>query len=204
MKILCIGRNYAAHIEELANERPDEPVVFIKPPSSLIGDGDDIVLPPQSDDVHHEVELVLVVGAGGRNISEADAMQHVGGYAVGLDMTARDLQARAKAKGLPWAIAKGFDTFTALGPIAPASALADPHDAEVSLEVNGERRQQGRTSLMLFPLATCISYLSRVFTLEPGDLIFTGTPAGVAKVEAGDTLVAEVVGLPKLTVGVVR
>lgn len=203
-KILCIGRNYVRHIEELQNEVPDEPVVFLKPPSALIAHGGRLVLPPQSTDVHHEVELVAVVGRRGRSVPEAEALTYLSGYAVGLDMTARDVQARAKAKGLPWTIAKGFDTFAPLGPIAPASDVADPQQLGITLHVNGVMRQEGHTSLMLFPLAALVAYLSGIFTLEPGDLIYTGTPAGVGPVVAGDVLEARVDGLPALRVTVHR
>ncbi len=203
-KIICIGRNYAKHIEELQNEVPSEPVVFLKPPSSLVPHNGQIVLPPQSSDVHHEVELVAVIGRKGRNIAEAEALDYVRGYAVGLDMTARDVQARAKAKGLPWSVAKGFDTFAPLGPIAPASAVTDPQDLAVTLRVNGTVRQQGHTSMMLYPLAVLIAHVSGIFTLEPGDLLYTGTPVGVGPVEVGDVLEAQVTGLPPLHVTVHR
>lgn len=203
-KLLCIGRNYAKHAEEMNSEVPDEPIVFLKPPSSLIGPGEAIVLPPQSADVHHEVELVAVIGRRGKDIAEADALGFVEGYAVGLDMTARDLQAEAKKKGTPWSVAKGFDTFAPLGPIRDAEAVGDPQDVTIRLAVNGIVRQSGHTGHMLFTVAALIAYCSRIFTLEPGDLLYTGTPEGVGPVQDGDQLEASVTGLESLKVSVRR
>lgn len=191
-KILCIGRNYAEHVREMGDvaDLPSEPVVFLKPPTALIADGDAIVLPRQSADVHHEVEIVAAIGRGGRDIAEADALAHVAGYALGLDLTARDLQARAKDARGPWSIAKGFDTFAPVGPFVHADAVPDVQALELSLFVNGERRQHGSSAQMLFPVARLVAFLSSVFTLEPGDLIFTGTPSGVGPVREGDRLEA--------------
>ena len=202
-KIICIGRNYAAHAQELDNEIPGSPVVFLKPPSSLVGSGGVIILPPQSLDVHHEVELVVEIGETCRNVTEDEALSTVRSYAVGLDMTARDLQSAAKEKRLPWTIAKGFDTFCPIGPLVAADDI-DPSELEIRLSVNGELRQEGRTSLMLFPIPRLISFCSSVFTLNRGDLIYTGTPKGVGPVVDGDRLVASISGLPELTVGVSR
>ncbi len=203
-KIICIGRNYALHAREMGSEAPETPILFLKPSSALVGSGGRIVLPPQSQDVHHEVELVVVIGRGGKNIPVAQAREHIDGYAVGLDMTARDVQAEAKKKGLPWTVAKGFDTFAPLGEFALASAVADVQDLEVSLRVNGEVRQQGRTADMLFSVADLVAYCSTIFTLLPGDLIYTGTPEGVGPVQTGDTLEAAITGLPALSVRVRR
>ena len=178
-----------------------EPVVFLKPSTALIADGSEIVLPRQSHDVHHELELVAVIGMGGRHIAEADALSHIAAYALGLDLTARDLQAEAKATKGPWSIAKGFDTFAPLGPLLPASAISDPQAVRITLSVNGETRQDGTTADMLTPVARLVAFVSSVFTLEPGDLLYTGTPAGVGPVRAGDRLVATGShGLPTLTV----
>ena len=199
-KILCIGRNYAAHAREMAAEVPAEPMVFLKPPSALIGTGGTVVIPRQSRDVHHELELVAVIGRGGKDINETNALDYVAGYALGLDLTARDIQSAAKAAGAPWTVAKGFDTFAPLGPVAPAGAVGDPQALEISLTVNGELRQRGRTSDMMFSVARLVAYLSTVFTLEEGDLIYTGTPEGVGPVHAGDVLAAEGTGLPALEV----
>ena len=207
-KILCIGRNYAEHVREMGDvAAPEagapvlEPVVFLKPSTALVADGSEIVLPRQSHDVHHELELVAVIGTGGRHITEADALSHVAAYALGLDLTARDLQAEAKASKGPWSIAKGFDTFAPLGPLLPASAIGDPQAVRITLSVNGETRQDGTTADMLTPVARLVAFVSSVFTLEPGDLLYTGTPAGVGPVRAGDRLVATGShGLPTLTV----
>ncbi len=204
-KVLCIGRNYAEHVKEMGDVAapPAEPVVFLKPTTALVASGSEIVLPHQSADVHHELELVVVVGTGGRHIDEADALTHVAAYALGLDLTARDLQAQAKASKGPWSIAKGFDTFAPLGPLLAADLLGDPQAVEIALTVNGETRQSGTTADMIFPVARLVAFLSSVFTLEPGDLIYTGTPAGVGPVKDGDRLEATGRGaadLPALSV----
>ena len=202
-KVICIGRNYVAHIQELENEMPDVPVVFLKPPSSIISTGEQIVIPSASSDVHHEVELVAEIGSECKNVSVGEAMSTVRAYAVGLDMTARDLQSVAKRKGLPWTVAKGFDTFAPLGPLVPADGI-DPENLEIRLEVNGVMRQKGNTSLMIFSLPKIIAYVSTVFRLLPGDLIYTGTPEGVGPVSPGDRLIGTITGLPPLEVSVVR
>ncbi len=201
-KILCVGRNYAAHVREMGDvtELPDEPVVFLKPPTALVATGGTVVLPRQSADVHHEVELVAVIGTGGKHIPAEQALGHVEAYALGLDLTARDVQAKAKAEKGPWAIAKGFDTFAPLGPLVAASEVGDVQDVEIALRVNGALRQQGSTRQMLFSVAQLVAFLSKVFTLEPGDLIFTGTPDGVGPVRDGDRLEATGTRLPPLTV----
>lgn len=186
--IYCIGRNYAAHARELNNPVPGEPVIFIKPASSVVADGGSIVIPPQSSDVHYEAELVLAIGKKGKNIPIDKAMEHVSGYGLGIDVTARDLQQIAKDKSLPWSVAKGFDTFAPLSDFVDASALPDPDAIEYTLDINGERRQHGKTSHMLFPIPFLIHYLSGIFTLYPGDIIYTGTPEGVGKLNAGDQL----------------
>ena len=201
-RLFCIGRNYADHAAEMNSPVPAAPMVFLKPSTALIGSGAVVVLPAQSEDVHHEVELVAVIGKKGKDIPEAEALQHVAGYAVGLDMTARDIQARAKQKGHPWSVAKGFDTFAPLGEIVPAANIADPQQLSISLRVNDEVRQEGHTADMIFPVSTLIAYCSTIFTLLPGDLIYTGTPAGVGPVREGDRLRAKVSGVPALEVSV--
>lgn len=160
------------------------------------------MLPRRSRDVHHEVELVAVIGVGGKRIPEDKALDHVDAYAVGLDMTARDLQAVAKRKGLPWTVAKGFDTFAPLGPLVAAGHIRNPQDLSIRLEVNGEVRQQGHTGDMMFPVARLVAYCSEIFTLMPGDLIYTGTPEGVGPVKDGDVLEAFVTDIPSLRVKV--
>jgi len=188
--IYCIGRNYAKHAKELKNEIPSNPVVFLKPRSSLIFNGEAIQIPESSDNVHHEVEMVILIGETAKNISKEDALKSIGAIGVGLDMTARDLQSEAKLKGLPWTVAKGFDTFAPLGNLAKFHSGIDLKNLNISVSVNGEVRQKGNTSDMLFPVANLIAYLSERFTLTPGDLIYTGTPEGVSKVEKGDLIKA--------------
>lgn len=203
-KILCIGKNYARHAAEMKSEVPSEPVIFLKPVSALVGHNGKVLLPEQSQDVHHEIELVAVVGRGGKNIPEEEALNHIDGYAVGLDMTARDLQSRAKQKGEPWSVAKGFDTFAPLGNFVEAHRVTNPQDLELKLLVNGEVRQQGYTRDMIFSVAHLIAYASRIFTLFPGDLLYTGTPEGVGPVRDGDVLEATCSGLPTLRVKIKR
>jgi len=203
-KILCIGKNYALHAAEMKSSVPTEPVVFLKPATALIGDGEAIVLPPMSADVHHEIELVARIGRRGRHIAESEALSYVDAYAVGLDMTARDLQAKAKRKGHPWSVAKGFDTFAPLGPFVPAVMVRDVQDLTLTLTVNGVVRQHASTRDMVFSVAHLIAYCSRVFTLEPGDCLYTGTPEGVGPVYAGDRLICTCTGLPSLSVHVTR
>ena len=201
-KVLCIGRNYAAHVAEMGDvdAPPGDPVVFLKPTTALVATGGEVVLPRQSQDVHHELELVVVVGRGGRHISEADALDHVAAYALGLDLTARDLQAEAKASKGPWSVAKGFDTFAPLGPLAAAETVGDPGALEIALAVNGEERQRGTTRDMVHSVPRVVAFLSSVFTLEPGDLVYTGTPEGVGPVVDGDRLEATGTPLPALAV----
>lgn len=193
--IFCVGHNYAAHARERGTPLPDAPAVFLKPDTTLVTNGGDICLPRQSDDVHHEVEMVALLGEGvntwgGRDVPEVGALACVSGYAVGIDVTARDFQQRAREKGLPWAVGKGFDSFAPVGHFVEAERVADPHKLRLRLEVNGDCRQFSGTDDMHFTLAFLIHYLSGIFTLKPGDLIFTGTPGGVARFEAGDRLEA--------------
>ena len=201
-KILCIGRNYVDHIKELGNETPQRPVIFTKPASSVIGEGEEIVIPPYSSDCHHEAELALLIGSKGRDIPAAEALSHVAGYAVAIDLTLRDVQSELKQKGLPWDIAKGFDTACPLSPFVPAAEVADPHQLRITLAVNGEKRQDGSTSLMINRIPELLSYLSSIFTLEPGDVVLTGTPAGVGPVRSGDRVTAEIGGVGKIAVSV--
>jgi 2-keto-4-pentenoate hydratase/2-oxohepta-3-ene-1,7-dioic acid hydratase in catechol pathway len=201
-KILCIGRNYVDHIKELGNEMPDRPIIFMKPASSVIGEGEQIVIPPYSSDCHHEAELALLIGTGGKNIAPGEAMGHVAGYGVAIDLTLRDVQAEQKKKGLPWEIAKGFDTACPLSSFVPAASVTDPQDLRITLSVNGAPRQDGSTALMIHRMPELISYLSSIFTLEPGDLILTGTPAGVGPIKSGDLVVAEIAQVGKIVVTV--
>jgi 2-keto-4-pentenoate hydratase/2-oxohepta-3-ene-1,7-dioic acid hydratase in catechol pathway len=201
-KILCIGRNYVDHIKELGNDMPERPVIFMKPASSVIGEGEEIVIPSYSNDCHHEAELALLIGTGGKDIAVEDALSHVGGYGVAIDLTLRDVQAEQKKKGLPWEIAKGFDTACPLSAFVPASQVSDPQDLRITLSVNGEPRQDGSTGLMIHRIPELISYLSSIFTLSAGDIILTGTPAGVGPIKTGDSVVAEISGVGKLAVSV--
>jgi len=195
-KILCVGRNYAAHAKELGNEVPAEPLLFLKPKSALVGHGGAVVLPPESARVEHEAELGVVIGRVARHVPRSRALEHVFGYTCVCDVTARDLQ----KKDGQWARAKGFDTFCPTGPWIETEL--DPRDVRVRCIVNGATRQDGRTSQMVFDVAALIEYASRAMTLEPGDLLVTGTPEGVASLAAGDTLTVDIEGVGALTVSV--
>ncbi|WP_137938240.1 fumarylacetoacetate hydrolase family protein [Chitinivorax sp. B] len=186
--IFCIGRNYAAHAAELGNQIEEKPLVFLKPTSAINSDGESIVLPTFSADVHYETELVLLIGKGGKHIAPDDALAHIAGYGIGLDLTARDIQSQAKAKGLPWTLAKGFDGAACVSHFLPAAELPDPGHCQFRMRQNGEIKQQGDTRLMLFNISYLIAYLSTVFSLSPGDLIFTGTPEGVGRLQSGDVV----------------
>ena len=189
-KIVCVGRNYVAHARELGNEVPDRPLLFLKPPSALCGDGDPIVLPRDSARVEHEGEIAVVIGRRARHVSEAEALAVVAGYAPLNDVTARDLQ---RLDG-QWTRAKGFDTFCPLGRKVPADGV-DWRALEVVCRVNGEVRQRGRGADLVFGVPTLVAYISRIMTLEPGDVIATGTPEGVGPLRPGDVVEVELVGL---------
>lgn len=190
MKIIAIGRNYAKHIEELENERPENPVVFLKPDTAIIKNNLPFYLPEFSHDVHHEVELVLKINKEGKFIKKEFAHRYFGEIGIGIDFTARDVQQKCKEKGLPWEIAKAFNGSAPIGRFLPVSDFKDFKDINFHLDINGEQKQVGNTSLMLFDFGVIIEYVSQFFTLKKGDLIFTGTPAGVGKVAAGDHLEA--------------
>ena len=201
-KILCLGRNYAAHAKEMNAETPDAPVVFLKPSTALLPEGGLITLPPISKELHHEVEMVFLIGKNGKNIARDRAMDFVGGYAVGLDMTLRDVQADAKKKGLPWSTAKGFDTSAPVSKFVEKEQIKDPHNLDISLKVNGAERQRSNTRNMIFRIEDMIAFISTIFTLEVGDLIYTGTPEGVGPVVSGDILEAELATVATLKVSV--
>jgi 2-keto-4-pentenoate hydratase/2-oxohepta-3-ene-1,7-dioic acid hydratase in catechol pathway len=186
--IYCVGRNYAAHIAELQNDTPDKPIIFTKPYSSVIFDGEAILIPPQSNDVHHEAELVIAIGKAGKNISPEKAADFIAGIGIGIDVTARDIQNELKDKGLPWDLAKGMDTFTVLGSFKPFSSDIVFSELDINLNLNNENRQAATADLMLFPIPTLISFISKYMTLLPGDVIFTGTPKGVSKISANDII----------------
>ncbi|KAH9001361.1 hypothetical protein EDB92DRAFT_1931906 [Lactarius akahatsu] len=186
-KIVAIGRNYADHVKELKNAVPNEPFFFLKPTTSYLPSGGLIEI-PRGISAHHEVELGLVIGKGGRDISEANAEEHIAGYALAIDMTARNLQEEVKRKGLPWSAVKGFDTFTPISSFIPRSKVADPHNLNLWLKINGQIKQSGNTSNMIFRIPRLIQHISSIMTLEEGDLVLTGTPAGVGPVAAGDKI----------------
>ena len=188
MKIICIGRNYAAHIEELKNEQPGQPVVFLKPDTALLKGGAPFLYPDFSKNIHHEIELVLKISKEGKYIQPQFAHRYFEEIGLGIDFTARDLQDQCKAKGLPWEIAKAFNGSAPIGEFKSVAELGDLKNLDFHLEINGEVRQKGNTGLMLFDFATIIAYVSQFFTLKKGDLIYTGTPAGVGPVQLGDQL----------------
>jgi acylpyruvate hydrolase len=189
-KIVCIGQNYAEHIREMKAEIPTSPVFFLKPTTAIITNGGEIVLPSISHDVHHEVELTVLIGKDGTNIPQRSAMDHVAGYGVGLDMTLRDIQAESKKKGLPWTLAKGFDTSAPLSQFVSKAKIPKPDSLVLHLTVNGAVRQHSGTNDLIFSVDTLISYVSQFITLERGDVLFTGTPKGVSQVHSGDKLEA--------------
>lgn len=190
--IYCIGRNYAKHAAEMDSDIPETPVVFLKPRSSIIRQGEPVRLPSDSNNVHHEVELVALIGSIAKSVESSEALNHVEAIGVGIDLTARDLQAEAKKSGLPWTLAKGFDTFAPLGNLVKLTDSIDPQNLSIRLKINDEIRQEANTADMIFSLSTIIAYLSERFTLYPGDLIFTGTPEGVSKIQHGDHIEATI------------
>jgi 2-keto-4-pentenoate hydratase/2-oxohepta-3-ene-1,7-dioic acid hydratase in catechol pathway len=189
MKIICIGRNYAAHIEELKNEQPGQPVVFLKPDTAVLKAGAPFYYPDFSKNIHHEIELVLKISKEGKYIQPQFAHRYFEEIGLGIDFTARDLQDQCKAKGLPWEISKAFNGSAPIGEFKSVAELGDLKNLDFHLEINGELRQKGNTGLMLFDFATIIAYVSQFFTLKKGDLIYTGTPAGVGPVQLGDQLI---------------
>jgi 2-keto-4-pentenoate hydratase/2-oxohepta-3-ene-1,7-dioic acid hydratase in catechol pathway len=186
--IYCIGRNYAQHAKEMGNPIPKMPLVFLKPLGTICYDGSAIHLPIQSNDIHFEAEVVLAISKSGKNISHGSAMEHVRGYGVGIDFTARDIQRISKKQGHPWSIAKGFDEFAPISAFTKTDDIENPGDLDLKLFQNGFVKQHGNTSEMIFPIPNLITFLSQIYTLHPGDLIFTGTPEGVGAVNSGDTL----------------
>ena len=202
-RIWCVGRNYLEHIREMGNDERAPPFFFGKHADMIVQDGATIPYPPLTKDFHHEVELIVALKSGGLRIPAEKALDHVYGYAVGNDLTRRDLQADAKDHGRPWDTSKGFDHSAVISAITPAAQSGHLRSGRIWLKVNGQMRQQADLTELIWSVPEVIAELSTLFELQPGDLIYTGTPEGVAAVVAGDTLVGEVAGLPKLTVKVV-
>jgi fumarylpyruvate hydrolase len=202
-RVYCIGRNYAAHAIEMGHDPDREPPFFFqKNPDNLDFSGE-FPYPAKTSDVHHEVELVAALGRGGRDIPVERALEHVWGYAVGLDMTRRDLQGIAKQMGRPWEIGKAFERSAPMSPLRPAAEIGHPAEGRIELKVNGEIRQEGDLNQMIWKVPEMVSYLSEYFELAPGDVIMTGTPSGVAAVARGDVMEARIEGVDALTVRVV-
>lgn len=203
-RIYCVGRNYAAHAVEMGHDPDKEPPFFFqKNPDDLVLGGDAFPYPAQSNDVHHEIELVIALHEGGANIPVARALDHVYGYAVGIDMTRRDLQGAAKKAGRPWELGKAFDSSAPCSDIIPSSEIGHPDSGAIWLDVNGERRQSGDLNQLIWKVPEVVSHLSELFTLAPGDLIFSGTPAGVGPIIRGEVIHGGVEGVGEITVAVV-
>ncbi|MFO8133767.1 MAG: fumarylacetoacetate hydrolase family protein [Thermoplasmatota archaeon] len=189
-KIICLARTYRGHAEEMGSMPADDIIMFLKPASAVIHDGQAIRTPQGSTEVHHEVEMAVVIGHQGSHIPAAEAASHIHGYAVALDITARDIQREAKQHGHPWAMAKGYDTFCPISRVTPAARVSDPHALDLSLSVNGEQRQSSTTGMLLYTVEDIVAAVSEVMTLCPGDLILTGTPEGVGPLHRGDIVEA--------------
>jgi len=206
-RIYCVGRNYEEHAKEMGFTGREPPFFFLKPANALVviedGQTGDIPYPSLTQNFHHEIELVVAIGTGGKNIKAADAMKHIYGYAVGLDMTRRDLQNEAKKLGRPWDIGKGFDQSAPIGPITRTADAGNIENADIYVQVNGQDRQRSDTSKLIWSIAESIEHLSAAWELQPGDLIYSGTPAGVAAVVAGDTMIGGVAGIGTLKVKVI-
>jgi fumarylpyruvate hydrolase len=202
-RVFCVGRNYGAHAREMGSDPNREPPFFFtKPADAVVPASGAVPYPPATQDLHHEVELVVALGAGGTDIDPAKALELVWGYGVGLDLTRRDLQAVAKDSGRPWDMAKGFDASAPCSDLVPAARLGHPQEARIWLEVNGELKQQGNLNEMIWPIPDVIASLSRLVTLAPGDLIYTGTPAGVAALKPGDQLRGGVDGVAEFALSI--
>jgi fumarylpyruvate hydrolase len=203
-RIYCVGRNYEEHAKEMGFTGREPPFFFLKPADTVVpvpaGETGTMAYPSLTSNLHHEIELVVAIGTGGKNIKAADAHKHIYGYAVGLDMTRRDLQNDMKKQGRPWCIGKAFEQSAPIGPITPAAQAGDVVNAEIYVQVNGKDRQRSNVSKLIWNIGETIEHLSAAWDLQPGDLIFTGTPEGVAAVVAGDTLVGGIAGLGTLSV----
>ncbi|WP_461135455.1 fumarylacetoacetate hydrolase family protein [Spirosoma lituiforme] len=199
MKIICVGRNYVDHIKELNNEQPEDPVIFMKPETAIPLRHEPFFYPDFSSDVHHEVEVLVKINRVGKNIDEKFAHKYYDEIGIGIDFTARDVQSKLKAKGLPWELAKGFNGSAPISNFVPKTNFPDLQNLNFRLDINGETRQTGNTSLMLFRIDYLISFVSRYFLLQQGDILFTGTPKGVGPVQVGDRLTAFIEDTPMLT-----
>ena len=207
-RVYCVGRNYAAHAREMGFDPDREPPFFFcKPDNTIVvvpaGQTVDVPYPPQTTEYHHEIELVAAIGKGGRDIPVDEANEHVWGYAVGLDMTRRDLQLKLRDKGRPWELGKAFDQSAPIGPLVPASKIGHPTEGAVWVQVDGEDRQRSDIAKLIWSVPEIVANLSTYFELQPGDLIFTGTPEGVAGVQRGNTMLGGIDGLGELSVRVV-
>jgi len=202
-RIYCIGRNYLAHVREMGNDERQPPFFFQKPVDALLPSGGQFPYPPASNDVQHEIELVVAIAKGGVDIDVDQALDHVYGYGVGLDMTRRDLQAKAKKAGKPWDAAKAFDFSAPIGPLRSVSEIGHPETSRIWLAVNGVVKQDSTLDLQIWNVAEAISHLSRLFEVQPGDLIYTGTPAGVGPVKPGDVMHGGIDGIGELEITVV-
>ena len=197
-KIICIGWNYRSHLAETDKDLPKEPIVFLKPSSCLIGDGDEIVIPEGVTNVQYEGELALIFGKTGKNIKREDALSYVSHVAAFNDVTARDMQTASRAEGNPWSLAKGMDTFGALSELVKLRDI-DIADLDVQLTLNGEMKQNGNTSMMIFPIDVLIEFVSKYMTIEKGDIMATGTPQGIGEMKPGDTVCVSIEGVGRVT-----
>jgi len=206
-RIYCVGRNYEEHAKEMGFTGREPPFFFMKPADAIVvvpaGETGQMHYPSLTKNLHHEIELVVAIGTGGKNIAAADAHKHIFGYAVGLDMTRRDLQNEMKKQGRPWCIGKAFDASAPIGPITPAALAGKVHEAAIYLSVNGQERQRSTVAKLIWNIGETIEHLSAAWELQPGDLIYSGTPEGVGAVVAGDTLVGGVAGLGELSIRIV-
>jgi fumarylpyruvate hydrolase len=206
-RVYCVGRNYVEHAKEMGFTGREPPFFFLKPADAVVpvntGETAAVSYPVMTKDYQHEIELVVAIGTGGKNIKAADAMKHIYGYAVGLDMTRRDLQGEQKKLGRPWCIGKAFDQSAPCGPITPAAAAGDVENAEIYIQVNGKDKQRSNVAKLIWNIGETIEHISAAWELQPGDLIYSGTPEGVAAVVAGDTMYGYVSGLTPITVKVV-
>ena len=199
-RIFCVGRNYAAHAREMGKDPDrDPPFFFTKPADAVVASGETVAYPPETENFHYEAELVAVIGTGGTNIAEEDSLTHVWGYAVGNDLTRRDLQLKAREQGRPWDWGKAFDRSAVIGPVHPATRVGHPDKGSITLTINGETRQDADLSELIWSVPEIISILSHSIALEPGDLIMTGTPAGVGAMVPGDVCTVTIAGLGSIT-----